>query len=295
MLESIAEATELPNGEVEILCSWNGTNVSEQKIVNRSGYEFLIAQRDAYHFAGNMNQLAKHANGDVLAFLNDDLILDNGSLDAGLSCLSKDVSTLCVGALLRTPDGKLQHGGMAFDINNTPYHIAEGLAGITEVISELPPYEVACVTGAMILMRKSTFSQQPFEESYKRCGEDVHLNLDLRENLQGKVMICPGMSGIHISSATRTENDETGNISEDLVKMRTRRRLFLEKASPEQLRSELLMATREHTFTQEATANKGSGMSLMQERDHWKREAQTLQLEILRLKDLTRRQKEGWE
>ena len=293
MLESIADATELPIGEVEILCSWNGTNVSEQKIVNRSGYEFLIAQRHAYHFAENMNQLAKHANGDVLAFLNDDLILDNGSLDAGLSCLTKDASTLCVGALLRTPDGKLQHGGMAFDIHNTPYHIAEGLAGITEVISKLPPYEVPCVTGAMILLRKTTFRQQPFEESYKRCGEDVQLNLDLRENLHGKVLICPGMSGIHISSATRAENDETGNISEDLVKMRTRRRLFLERASPEQLRSELLMAAREHTFTQEATENKGSSMSLMQERDHWRREAQTLQLEILRLKDLTRRQQGG--
>ena len=163
------------------------------------------------------------------------------------------------------------------------------------MISKSPPYEVPCVTGAMILMHRSTFSQQPFEESYKRCGEDIQLNLDLRENLQGKVMICPGMSGIHISSATRTENDETGNISEDLVKMRTRRRLFLEKASPEQLRSELLMATREHTFIQEATANKGSGKSLMQERDHWKREAQTLQLEILRLKDLTRRQKKDWK
>ena len=295
MLESIATATELPYGEVEILCSWNGCDISENKIVNRSGYEFLIAQREAYHFAGNMNQLATHANGDVLAFLNDDLILDNGSLDAGLSCLLQNISTLCVGALLRTPDGRLQHGGMAFDLNNTPYHIAEGLAGITEVISELPPYEVPCVTGAMILVRRSTFSQQPFEDSYKRCGEDVQLNLDLRENLQGKVMICPSMSGIHISSATRTENDETGNVSEDIVKMRSRRRLFLEKASPEQLRSEVLMASREHIFTQKAIANKGGGMSLVQERDYWQREAQTLKLEILRLKDLLRRQREEWK
>ena len=187
---------------------------------------------------------------------------------------------------------ELQHGGMAFDIHNTLYHIAEGLAGITEVI-QLPSYEVPCVTGAMILVRKSTFSQQPFEESYKRCGEDVQLNLDLRENLKGKVLLCPGMSGIHIRSATREEKDETGNISEDLVKMRTRRRLFLEKASPEQLKSELFMATREHTFTQEATANQSSGMSLIQERDYWRREAQTLQMEILRLKDLTSRQQEG--
>ena len=44
-----------------------------------------------------MNQLAQHANGDVLVFLNDDLLLDPGSLDAGLSCLSNDMSTLCVG------------------------------------------------------------------------------------------------------------------------------------------------------------------------------------------------------
>ena len=292
MLESLAAATTLPNGEVEILCSWNGSSKSEQKIINHSGYEFLIAQRHPYHFAGNMNQLAKHANGDVLAFLNDDLILDNGSLDSGLSCLLNDASTLCVGALLRMPNGTLQHGGMAFDIHHTPYHIAEGLPGITDAISELLPYEVSCVTGAMMLVRKSTFSQQPFEEGYKRCGEDVQLNLDLRENLQGKVMICPGMSGVHIQSSTRAENNEEGNISEDLVKMRTRRRLFLEEASPEQLRSEVMMAAREHTFIQDAiTMNEG--MSAVQEREHLRREAQTMQLEILRLKDLTERQQEG--
>ena len=293
MLESLAAATTLPSSEVEILCSWNGSSKSEQEIINLSGYEFLIAQRHPYHFAGNMNQLAMHANGDVLAFLNDDLILDNGSLDSGLSCLLNDISTLCVGALLRMPNGTLQHGGMAFDIHHTPYHMAEGLAGITNVLSELPPYEVSCVTGAMMLVRKSTFNQQPFEEGYKRCGEDVQLNLDLRENLQGKVMICPGMSGVHIQSSTRAENNEEGNTSEDLVKMRTRRRLFLEKASPEQLRSEVIMAAREHTFTKEVIAM-NEAMSVVQEREHWRREAQTMQLEILRLKDLTKRQQEGW-
>ena len=292
MLESLAIATNLPNSEVEILCSWNGTQASEENIVNRSGYEFLIAQRDPYHFASNMNQLAQHANGDVLAFVNDDLILDEGSLDAGLLCLINNTSTLCVGALLRTPDGNLQHGGMAFDFQNTPYHIAERLEGVTTKIAELAPYEVPCVTGALILIRRSTFSKQPFEESYHRCGEDVQLNLDLREKLQGKVVVCPGMSGIHIESATRSENNETGNTSEDLVKMRTRRRLFLEKATPEILKAELLMAGREHTWIK-ATSSNPNDMSLRQERDYWKREAQALQLELLRLKDLTQRHEEA--
>ena len=293
MLESLAEATDLPNSEVEILCSWNGTEASEADIVNRSGYEFLIAQRVHYHFASNMNQLAQHANGDVLAFMNDDLILDQGSLDAGLSCLLKNISTICVGALLRTPNGNLQHGGMAFDSQNTPYHIAEGVTSVTKMIARLSPFEVPCVTGALMLLRRDTFSKQPFEESYQRCGEDIQLNLDLREKLQGKVMLCPGMSGIHIESATRSENNETGNTSEDLVKMRSRRRLFLEKASPEILKAELLMAGREHTWMQGAASPYVNTMSLKQERDYWKREAQTLQLELLRLQDLTQRQEEA--
>jgi len=305
MLKSLATATKLRQGEVEILCSWNGTSESEQEINNQSGYEFLIAQRDPYHFANNMNQLAHNANGDVLAFINDDVILDVGSLDEGLSCLFNDSSTLCVGALLRTPDGNLQHGGMGFDLHHTPYHIAEGLVSATDVISELQPYEVPGVTAAVMLIRKTTFIQQPFDESYNRCGEDVQLNLDLREKLKGRVMLCPSMSGVHIESATRAENDESGNTSEDLVKMRTRRRLFLEQASAEQLRVELSMATREQAFTKEVMAmernhlrqqreaqrEKTDLVNLEREKDHWKRQAQVLQLEALRLQDSAQRQR----
>ena len=84
-------------GKWKSLCSWNGCDISEHKIVNRSGYEFLIAQREAYHFAGNMNQLATHANGDVLAFLNDDLILDNGSLDKGCHASCKTFPRFALG------------------------------------------------------------------------------------------------------------------------------------------------------------------------------------------------------
>ena len=97
----------------------------------------------------------------------------------------------------------------------------------------------------------------------------------------------PRHERIHIS-ATRSENNEGGDTSEDLVKMRTRRRLFLEKASPEILKAELLMAGKEQTWIRGA-ASHSNDMSLKQERDYWKREAQTLQLELLRLKDLAQR------
>ena len=55
MLTSVSASTKLPYQEVEILCSWNGNAEAESQVSNGSGYEFIIAQRDAYHFASNTN------------------------------------------------------------------------------------------------------------------------------------------------------------------------------------------------------------------------------------------------
>ena len=304
MLRSLSGALHLPRREVEILCSWNGSPEEEARIKNGSGYEFSIANRTPYHFASNINELAQLANGDVLALVNDDVILDMNSLDSGLSCLLDDISTLCVGSLLRFPDGRLQHAGMSFDYHHLPYHIAEGLISATDEISQLPPYEVPCVTAAVMLIRKSIFKEQPFDESYLRCGEDIQLNLDLREKLKGRVMLCPGMSGIHLESATRAQNNEAGNTSEDIAKMKTRRRLFLDQASQEQLRVELSMSTREHVFTKEVMEKERNYLRqqrtkakdvnhledleqdldhLKRDRDYWKGQTHSLQLARLKL------------
>tara|TARA_B100000674_G_C37684434_1_gene843028 strand:- start:335 stop:889 length:555 start_codon:yes stop_codon:yes gene_type:complete len=183
---------------------------------------------------------------------------------------------------------------MGFDYQHMPYHIAEGMANAATLISGLPAYEVSCVTGAVMLVRKSTFNQQPFDESYIRCGEDVQLNLDLREKLKGKVMLCPGMSGVHKESATRKKAGETGNSSEDLVRMKTRRRLFLEKATPEQLRAELSITTKERLFTKEAMDEERSHLlQLEQERDHWKQQTHALQLARLKLEQKLKQSKQG--
>ena len=304
MLTSLNGALHLPRREVEILCSWNGSPEEEARIENGSGYEFSIANRIPYHFSSNINELAQLANGEVLALVNDDVILDMNSLDSGLSCLLDDISTLCVGSLLRFPDGRLQHGGMSFDHQHLPYHIAEGLINATNEISELPPYEVPCVSAAVMLIRKSTFKEQPFDESYLRCGEDVQLNLDLREKLKGRVMLCPGMSGVHLESATRAENNEAGNTPRDIEKMKRRRHLFLNQASQEQLRVELSMSTRDHIFTKEVMEKernylhqqqtKSKDMNyvkklehdldhLKRDRDHWKDQTHSLQLARLKL------------
>ena len=103
MLSSLRDAISLPEEDVEVLCSWNGDSSEETRIENSSGYEFLIANRDPYHFARNMNALAEKANGEVLLLINDDVLLDEQSIDKAMKCLVADTSTGLVSARLRDP------------------------------------------------------------------------------------------------------------------------------------------------------------------------------------------------
>ena len=303
LLSSVAAATRLNTQEVEILCSWNGSEDEEQLIENHSGYDFFIAQRKPYHFATNINQLANHASGDVMALVNDDVVLDPGSLDAGLACLSEHPPATLVGALLRTPDEQLQHAGFSFELNHNPYHILEGMIAADDFANDQTAFEVPAVTAAVALIPRKTFLQLSLNENYQRCGEDVEFNLDLRQKLNGHVFLCPGLSGVHAESATRAEQGETGNTSEDQIKLRTRRRHFVEQASADQLRVELAMTARERTLArhllqqrlaeldqQRADLERDSTIETLQvDRDYWKRQAQTLQLEALRLQDSLQR------
>ena len=303
LLSSVAAATRLNTQEVEILCSWNGSEDEEQLIENHSGYDFFIAQRKPYHFATNINQLANHASGDVMALVNDDVVLDPGSLDAGLACLSEHPPATLVGALLRTPDEQLQHAGFSFELNHNPYHILEGMIAADDFANDQTAFEVPAVTAAVALIPRKTFLQLSLNENYQRCGEDVEFNLDLRQKLNGHVFLCPGLSGVHAESATRAEQGETGNISEDQIKLRTRRRHFVEQASADQLRVELAMTARERTLArhllqqrlaeldqQRADLERDSTIETLEvDRDYWKRQAQTLQLEALRLQDSLQR------
>ena len=243
MLASVATATDLPYEDVEILCSWNGNSEEEDLIENGSGYEFLIAQRDPYHFADNMNGLADKARGEELLFINDDVVLDAGSIDAALRCMANSSSTGMVGSRLRNEAGELTHAGILFDSRHSPYHQLDRLiASEHQAIShrEIP---IPATTGALFLMRHEHFQALRFQTDYKVCGEDVELSLDLRERLGLNIVYCPSFSGIHASEATRSQTEGQDGNSEDISRMRIRRKQFLDKASGQQLKDELFVET----------------------------------------------------
>ena len=309
LLNSLKDALHLPEEEVEVLCSWNGDAEQESYIVNTSGYEFLVANRTAYHFASNMNALADKANGDVLLLINDDVLLDAHSVDEALSCLSEHPNTGLVGARLRDQTGRLTHAGILFDRRHSPYHQLDRLIGSEHHAVLGEPRPVPATTGAAMLIRREHFQTLRFNSNYKVCGEDVELCLAMRQQLQLNVMYCPRFSGEHGGEATRSHEENQGGNSEDLTRMRGLHERFLNTANRDQLRVELAASVAEADTLRSLEAHRsheGQEISailaqLKQAGDaecnrgtnHWEDQTHALQLARLKLEQKLKQAERG--
>ena len=225
---------------IEVLASWNGSADDEQAI-QPGRLPFHIAQRDPYHFAGNMNGLARQAQGAVLIFANDDLIVDPSSIDAALDRLKNRAEVGLVGARLRTSDGALAHAGIHFTSYGSPYHQLEHFAQANHPAATRERL-VPAVTGAFFAMRREEFLQLELAESFNVCGEDVLLNLQTRSVLHKQVLYCPAMSGIHDAESTRSQFENQEGNADDMTRMRAGWREMLQRADRDSLLVELQAA-----------------------------------------------------
>ena len=239
MLSSISIATSLEKINVEILCSWNGNSIDESKIKNNSGYSFKIAERKKYHFATNINSLSKQAIGEILLIINDDIIIDNNSIDYAINQLLNNDKIGLVTGKLRYKNGMIQHAGITFDSNNIPYHKFEKLVKSNSEFISNENQIIPAASGALIFIKKDLFLEIGFNEKYQICGEDIELSLDLRERKDYIILFSPRVSGIHLSSATRKKKNQYGNSINDLKRMKKRREYFINKVSKDQLLDEL--------------------------------------------------------
>ena len=210
LLTSLTSARRYWGPEDEVLCSWNGSQADEQSIApDPDGPGFRIASREAYHFASNMNHLASQARGDVLILLNDDLLLDAGSLDQALQILDAQSDVGLVGGRLRQPDGRLGHAGILFSERNLPYNrfrperLAELLG--TDRLEILTSGVMPAVTGALMVLRRHHFLAVRFREDFRICGEDVALCLDLRQQLALATYYAADVTAVHAEKSTRGE------------------------------------------------------------------------------------------
>jgi len=253
LLSSIPDALQGYEGDFEVLCSWNGTAEEERQVISAQGVELYFSQRTPYHFARNCNQLAQQACGDLLLFINDDLILDPGSITAAVQTLQQQNQCGIVGAKLTNQSGTVGHAGILFDHNHKPFH--RYLDSPINHPLTLRTERVPAATGAFLLTRGSDYSKCPMNEAYINNGEDVELCLAYKMKLGLNTFVCHRATGQHPERSTRDNQlADTGfgnDSSEDLARMRKVRQQFLQMLKRQDLEEELDLACRETSWLQQ--------------------------------------------
>ncbi len=158
----------------------------------------------AFDFARMNNLAAAGATAPYLLFLNDDVVtLERGWGESITATLGRPEIGIA-GAILRYPNGAVQHAGVVSGIGD-----AAGHCGRFQMSSELWPWlllsrDVAAVTGAMLGIRRELFERiGGFDELFPFNYNDVDLCFRARE--AGLRVVCLDVGRvIHRESQTRT-------------------------------------------------------------------------------------------
>lgn len=145
----------------------------------------VVPWEGRFNWSGINNLGASHAEGDLLLFLNDDVVpLEPGWLQA-MVAVAADPGVGAVGAMLYYPNGQLQHGGVwlpwakGFDGRHAFRFCTGREAGLEVWLAA--DREQSAVTGACLLSRRECFSAVGgFDEGLPLVFNDVDYCLRLR-------------------------------------------------------------------------------------------------------------------
>ena len=164
-------------------------------------------------YAANNNAAARQAKGEVLALLNNDLLLQAGWLPPMLDLLLSPQGKVGVvgNVQRRVADGSIDHTGVALNARGQLEHLTH--------IDPVPdPGNVRramrlAVTGACMLLRAADFwACGGFDKQYRNGAEDVDVCFKLRER---GLRVCVALDSVvqhHVSlSRGRTSLDNERN------------------------------------------------------------------------------------
>jgi GT2 family glycosyltransferase len=165
-----------------------------------------------YNFSRCNNQLEALATFDTVLFLNNDIILPEAGdeLLRAYTVLSSRPSLGVLGAVMRYPDGTIQHMGCGLLRDpgywGLPYHAHARTRIASEEIAALADYPA--VTGAFLMINRALFRAcGGFDEGYAAECQDTALCLDARR--LGYEVACANVGTIiHIENGTRPKGEE---------------------------------------------------------------------------------------
>jgi GT2 family glycosyltransferase/glycosyltransferase involved in cell wall biosynthesis len=162
----------------------------------------LLLNRQNLGFSASVNHGLRHARGRFVLLCNNDIRFDRPWLGPLTAAFAADPYLGIAGALLRYPDGTIQHAGM----DKAAGQLAYGHAHHREPEDHPPALRgryVWCVTGALFALRRETLRLLGgFSTAYNLCYED--LDYCLYAWSRGvRVGYCPALTAQHHEGGTR--------------------------------------------------------------------------------------------
>jgi len=183
-----------------------------------------VADRQVPFNWGAINNAAaaEFSTGDLLVFLNDDMLCVTPGWDVRLRSQLARPDVAVLGGRLLYPNGAIQHAGIVFGHHAQNLHEGAGEAAADGLYLDrtLLVHQTAAVTGAFLACRRDTFeSLRGFDaERFTVTCSDV--DFCVRARVTGKtVLYDPFLTWIHYESASRGFDDHNES---------TRRRFDLE-------------------------------------------------------------------
>ena len=214
-IESIFTKSTYTN--IEIVISDNGSTSKEclafyEEIKARYPNKIrTILEPGPFNFARQCNTGAKHANGDVLLFLNNDTEIKTPGWIEEMLPFALLPEIAAVGCKLLYPDHTIQHAGIMAAGRDVAVHAGLELAEDDNLYGNMlnTLHEVSAVTAACMMIRKSQFFEiGSFDEHYFPNGYG-DLEFCLRARRFGKsILYTPYAVVIHAESKTRGKSVE---------------------------------------------------------------------------------------
>lgn len=161
-------------------------------------------------YAATNNRAAAVAQGEFLALLNNDLVLQprwlEPMLDAHTSLRGR--AGLIGNVQLDATSGIVDHAGLVINITGKPVHARSAPGTVSRALR--PVRVVPAVTGACVIVERSLWQYLGgFDESYMNGGEDIDLCLRARAHGRINAVALRSVVRHHVSSSPgRKARDE---------------------------------------------------------------------------------------
>jgi GT2 family glycosyltransferase len=194
-------------GRYDVIVADN-RNLSEASRTATAGMPYRLVSYDftaPFNFAHKLNFAARHATGDYLVILNDDIEIVSPDWLEGLLEYAQEPEIGAVGAKLYYPDGRLQHAGLVLGVCGVAAHVFHQAPGTTPGYfgSTLGPRNYSAVTGACMMTRRSLFEALGgFDERLAIDFNDVDYCLRLRR-AGYRIVFTPHVELCHLESGSQ--------------------------------------------------------------------------------------------